>query len=275
MGKGFEEFEPIFGRIKAEWENPNSNSLSSSLLPFLLHVQALDSSRLRIHVTDFHSTWEATRSVQQLEDLRDDVGIGGSWSEFVDYLIASLKSDNVKLVLGGIIGSAKSGGDHGATFAKLIAHKSKGMPLVTISLDRLMNSSANDAMASLSLELFEAFKSKHELVVKEQECSYQLTRRLSAEKEKNESIQNQLDVALFSKRQKLRALAASDKALPTATPIGNLDILPISDSHDSSGNPPMEVRPLSTKVGHRVVPAYRRAKVRGVLLDDTEDGGGN
>lgn len=30
---------------------------------------------------------------------RDTVGIGGSWSEFVDYVIASIKSEDVKLVL--------------------------------------------------------------------------------------------------------------------------------------------------------------------------------
>lgn len=27
------------------------------------------------------------------------MGIGGSWANFVDYLIASVKSDNVKLLL--------------------------------------------------------------------------------------------------------------------------------------------------------------------------------
>lgn len=31
---------------------------------------------------------------------RDTVGIGGSWSEFLDYTVASMKSDNVKLLLG-------------------------------------------------------------------------------------------------------------------------------------------------------------------------------
>lgn len=30
---------------------------------------------------------------------RDNIGVGGSWSEFVDYVIASLKSEDVKLVL--------------------------------------------------------------------------------------------------------------------------------------------------------------------------------
>ena len=28
------------------------------------------------------------------------MGIGGSWSEFLDYTVASLKSENVKLLLG-------------------------------------------------------------------------------------------------------------------------------------------------------------------------------
>ena len=30
---------------------------------------------------------------------RDIIGIGGSWSEFVDYFVASLKSEDLKLVL--------------------------------------------------------------------------------------------------------------------------------------------------------------------------------
>lgn len=33
---------------------------------------------------------------------RDDIGIGGSWSEFVDYLKSSLSSGDVKLILGGL-----------------------------------------------------------------------------------------------------------------------------------------------------------------------------
>lgn len=32
---------------------------------------------------------------------RDSIGIGGSWSDFIDYLIASVKSEDVKLVLEG------------------------------------------------------------------------------------------------------------------------------------------------------------------------------
>lgn len=32
---------------------------------------------------------------------RDEIGIGGSWSEFVDYLVVSLTSGTVKLTLDG------------------------------------------------------------------------------------------------------------------------------------------------------------------------------
>ncbi|CAK9173013.1 unnamed protein product, partial [Ilex paraguariensis] len=63
---GFEDLEPIFGQPKAEWSAPNSTPLR----PLLFHVHALDPSRLRVLVTDFHSnTYEAVRSVQHLEDM--------------------------------------------------------------------------------------------------------------------------------------------------------------------------------------------------------------
>lgn len=35
---------------------------------------------------------------------RDDIGIGGSWSEFLEYLIASLSSGKVKLSMVGTSG---------------------------------------------------------------------------------------------------------------------------------------------------------------------------
>ncbi|KAL0332639.1 UNVERIFIED_CONTAM: hypothetical protein Scaly_2165400 [Sesamum calycinum] len=83
--------------------------------------------------------------------VRDDIGIGGSWSEFVDYVTTSLKSGDVKLVMEDLYESG------GASHAKLIAQKAKGMPL-SISLGKLVNSAASEAMANLSLELYKEFK---------------------------------------------------------------------------------------------------------------------
>ncbi|KAK2966245.1 hypothetical protein RJ640_008228 [Escallonia rubra] len=210
---GFEALlEPIFGEPKAEWSASTATS-PTPLRPHVLHVYALDPSRLTIHVTDFHSsTWEALRSVQQLEDLRDSIGIRGSWSEFLDYVIASMKSEDLKLVLEG------QSNPHGAVNAKLIAQKSKGMPRISIPLTKLVGDAASEAMSNFSLELFKSFKSKHSLLIYEQDCRNQLTRLLSAEQEKNENIQKQLDLVLNSKR--LKSQMSSNEAtsgLPVTT----------------------------------------------------------
>ncbi|XP_077212675.1 U2 small nuclear ribonucleoprotein auxiliary factor-like protein [Tasmannia lanceolata] len=252
MSKSLETFQPKFGEAKAEWENPE---ISEQLLPFLFYVYALDNSRIRIILSDFHSnTWERVRTIQHLEDMRDVVGVGGSWSDFVDYLIESLSSDNVKLVLGGLL---KSTSNSGATYAKLVAHKSKGMPLISLSLDKLVNSSANDAMAYLSLELFKAFKSKHNDVVEEQKRSCQLTARLAAEQEKNESLQNKLNTSAYSSKRTL-------STFPISGAVDGPDTISVAEmptAHDHQ----------SIKGGKRAVPAYRRVKVRGAFLQDTED----
>lgn len=54
-------------------------------------------------------------------------------------------------------------GVSGAANAKLVAQKSKGMPVISISLTELVGSAASAAIANLSLELFKAFKSIHDL----------------------------------------------------------------------------------------------------------------
>ncbi|KAL2521283.1 uncharacterized protein Fot_25206 [Forsythia ovata] len=90
---------------------------------------------------------------------RDNIGIGGNWSEFVDYITASIKSEDVKLI---VEGQSKSGG---ASHAKLIAQKGKGMPRISISLAKLLDGAASQAMAKLSLELHREFKNVHKSLV--------------------------------------------------------------------------------------------------------------
>ncbi|EXB40951.1 hypothetical protein L484_020685 [Morus notabilis] len=245
MAMGLEDLEPIFGEPRVEC--PGNHSVESP--PFLFHVHASDPSHLAIHVTDFHSnTWEALRSVHQLEDMRDDIGIGDSWSEFMDYIMASLKSREVKLILDGHLNS-----DGGAAHAKLVAQKIKVMPVIAISLTKLTGSVASSAMANLSLQLFKAFKST------QQECSIQLQKVTSTERERSESNQSQLEQ--FSKRQKLQMTNSSDKFGVSASLNSGLQSPEKQAARDTG----------STRVASRVVPAYRRARVRGVLLHDTED----
>ncbi|KAG6768527.1 hypothetical protein NC652_019499 [Populus alba x Populus x berolinensis] len=51
----------------------------------LMRIFAPDYNHLKIQVTDYHSnTFEDPKSVMQLDDLRDCIGIGGSWTELVE-----------------------------------------------------------------------------------------------------------------------------------------------------------------------------------------------
>ncbi|KAJ4833517.1 hypothetical protein Tsubulata_030050 [Turnera subulata] len=250
---GFEELQPIFAEPRPEWApSPDSDSDSAPLPRFLMHVFAPDINHLKFHVTDYRrNTFEAVKSVAQLEDLRDSVGIGGSWSDFVDYLIASIKSHDVRLVLDDYSHS------RGAGKARVVAQKSKGMPLISISLTKLADtSSANDAMAYTSFELFKAWKCTQDLAAQEQEHSLKLERAASTEKEKNENIHSQL-----GKRQK--AENNYSKTSDVSAPL-----------HNGTQDSPDKVAardPTPKKVTNRIVPAFRRAKVRGALLQDTED----
>ncbi|GAV67335.1 hypothetical protein CFOL_v3_10841 [Cephalotus follicularis] len=249
----FEEFKPIFVEPKVVL----ANSGSGSTVRFLLHVHTPDSSHMRIFVTDFHfNSWESVRSILQLEDMRDNIGIGGSWSEFIDYIVASFKSEDVKLVLEG-----HSNSDAGPASAKLVAQKSKGMPRIVFALRKVADSTASEAIANLSLELFEAFKSIHHLYIKEREHSLELTKVISDEKEKNESIQSQLE--FHSKRQKSQKMNTSDRS--------NVSSPLISNGQQDNPDKQAPRDPGPTKVANRVVPACRRAKVRGALLQDTEE----
>lgn len=174
--------------------------------------------------------------------------------EFVEYVTASIKSEELKLVLEGHSNS------DGAAHAKLVAQKSKGMPLISISLTKLVGSAASEVMANLSLELFKAFKNEQTSLIEEKERTRQLTKMISDEKERSESMQSQLE--LYSNRRKLQKMNATDKADVSALSNNGLQNSPDKQTARGAG---------STKVANRVVPTYRRAKVRGVLLQDTED----
>ncbi|XP_021899935.1 uncharacterized protein LOC110816176 isoform X2 [Carica papaya] len=253
---GFENFEPIFGEPKTEFLNPVSD------LPprFLFHLFPSDHFHLTLHVTDFRfHTWEAVRSVSQLEDMRDAIGIGGSWSEFVDYMVASIESEEVKLVIEGNLDS------NGATFAKLVAQKAKGMPRMSFPLRRIDDSAAAaEAMAKLSMQLFEAFKRTQHLLLQEKEHSLQLTKMLSAEKEKYEGVQSQLELQLelHMRKKKLQKINSLDKLDASASPVSNAQNSPDKHAAKEMG---------STRVANRIVPAHRRTRTRGVVLQDSGD----
>jgi len=227
-----EKFEAIFGEVVPERSEPGSGLLRRCLF----HVYASDSFHLTVHVTDFVSgVWTTILSISQLDDMRDTVGIGGSWSEFLDYTVASLKSDYVKLLLGDNTASNAV-----VETARLVSQKAKGMPRVIIPLTKMVDSSANEAMANLSLELFRAFKSKRHL-----QGEVSSSAAATDEKDKRDSTHNQLEQHSS----------------------GKLDVLaPATDNRLDS-----PAKQANTTKPAKRVPARRRARKRGALLQDSED----
>nr|XP_010911464.1 uncharacterized protein LOC105037474 isoform X5 [Elaeis guineensis]XP_029118283.1 uncharacterized protein LOC105037474 isoform X5 [Elaeis guineensis] len=211
--KGFEEFEPIFQEIKADWEQENAgDGGDADRRPFLIYVHALDSSRLGIVATDYHfHTWERVVPVPELEDLRDDIGIGGTWSEFVDYLLSSLSAGDVKLIMSG---QPTSGS--------------------------------------------------------ERDHSMRLMGILSSERERNDSLQKQLDALSFLSKRKAPKSKTSDKPSIASDTCNNYDSILASEMQESSEIPSTKDS-HSVKISQRAAPVSRRAKVRGVSLQDIGD----
>ncbi|XP_072972689.1 uncharacterized protein [Typha angustifolia] len=260
--KGFDDFDPIFGEVKVE---SSELGASISLRPLLFYAHALDSSRFQIVVSDFHSlSWDRVLTIPELEDLRDDIGIGGTWSDFVDYFKSSLSMGEVKLVLNG-----QPNSDTGVGYANLMVVKSKGLPRICVSLNRLINSSVDDSIAKFSLALYGALKNQHKNALKEQQHSARLMGILSSEREKNDILQKQLDSLSFLSKSKVPKSKLSDEAPSTSDTITNYDQAIISEVQK-----PLEVSPTkdsqSTRHVQRVAPVSRRARFRGVSIQDTE-----
>ncbi|KAL1556967.1 hypothetical protein AAHA92_12514 [Salvia divinorum] len=246
---------PIFGRVVAEWSSPSRQTSSSAPFLYCVHLNGSDGSALRVVATDFQcNTFQVIRSRQQLEDLRDDIGIGGSWSEFIDYITTSLKSGDVKLVLDGV---SELGG---ASQAKLISQKAKGMPRILLALHKLVNGAASEAMSNLSLELYNGLKDTECSLAEEKGSKYHLQKALATEQEKNADFQKQLNMTFYSGKHKSQKIndrkdqGSSSVIVSAESP----DKKPASDTNSRKGT-------------NRVVPAYRRSKVRGAILNDTED----
>ncbi|KAL5650671.1 hypothetical protein ACJX0J_041480, partial [Zea mays] len=135
---------------------------------------------------------------------QDDVGIAGSCSDFLDYLYSSLSSDQVRL----FFPAAALGPDT----AELVATKAKGLPRITLSLDRVAASALKDVIADFSLALYESYKTRQEHASREQERVSQLMENLDSEREKNEVMQKQLEALSFlDKRKATKPKLVTDK----------------------------------------------------------------
>ncbi|KAJ3681472.1 hypothetical protein LUZ60_015961 [Juncus effusus] len=261
--EGFAGFEAIFGEVKSDIEHESD---------VLFHAYAVDSSRLRIFVTNFRSnSWDRVMTVSDLEDLRDDIGIGGNWNEFLDYLKSSLSTGDVKII---------QNTNSNESDVKLVAFKSKGLPRISLSLNKTTGPLVSDAIANFSLSLFHAFKHKQNDPLKEQERSSQLMQLLSSEKEKNEILQKQLDSLSFLSKRKVSKPKLQDYPSSSSEPTGtgtstgtvsNSDQALLTQTQLPADQVDIKKDPQPAKVTKRVAPVSRRPRVRGVSLKDNDE----
>ncbi|VAH17823.1 unnamed protein product [Triticum turgidum subsp. durum] len=226
-------FGAVFGEAKPEG-HPTAR-------PVLFRAHARSAAALRVVATDCHSlAWDCSLSVSDLDDLRDDVGIGGSWADFLDYLKSSLSSGEVKLLF------------------------------ATDKLHSVTGATTSDIIAEFSLALYGAYRTARELVSKEQEQMSQLMGNLSTEREKNEIMQKQLESLSFLDKRKAtkpKLLADQVPSVSAVTLVSDQVTAPVQQQ--ISVPSPSKAPPA--KVTKRVAPTSRRARVRGALLQDNED----
>ncbi|CAM0152038.1 unnamed protein product [Urochloa decumbens] len=166
----------VFGEAKPEYGGHDADALPRR--PVLFHAHAPSQTPLRVVATDLRSlAWRCSLDLDDLQNLQDDVGIGGSCSDFLDYLYSSFSSAQVKLLF-----PAAQGPDT----AELVATKAKGLPRITLPLHPVAASELKDVIADFSLALYASYKTKQEHASREQERVSQLMESLASEREKNE-----------------------------------------------------------------------------------------
>ncbi|KAH7439025.1 hypothetical protein KP509_04G041400 [Ceratopteris richardii] len=259
-----ETFEAIFGQAEGSLEE----AIPCALLPFVFLLHSSDGKSLRFHVSDFHSnTWQTIRTHELLEDLRDQVGIGGTWDDFIQYIRDAFLSENVKLILGG---PASSIGGHGATTARVVAQKSRGMPRISLNLEKLTGSPAEDVMGLIMVELLKSYRHKSN-ALQIGFCVWMMMLLV----EETKTLQEQVDAAFHRGKRRGRVGASQFSTEITDAPLSQFDSK-VGDTQTTFATQSENNKP---KTSGRVVPLRnkvhlahaKRAKQRGARLAVAED----
>ncbi|WVZ81507.1 hypothetical protein U9M48_028874 [Paspalum notatum var. saurae] len=221
----------VFGEAKTDDE---ADAPPHRPVLFRAHVHAQGQGLLRVVATDLHSlAWHRSLDIDALRDLQDDVGIAGSWSDFLDYLCSSLSSGQVSL-----------------RFPAAPQEQERVSQLMeTLASERVgyIPSSPPYVLVLLFMLLLDEYKW-----------------------EKNEVMQKQLEALSFlDKRKSTKPKLGTDQVPSVSVPPPSSDQVVIPAQQKTSVASPARVP--TAKATKRVAPAPRRARVRGALLQDTEE----
>jgi len=268
MGETLKGFEPIYGTIQGQIEE----ATFQEQYPFLFCLRAKDDTHLQFFTTDFHSnTWLVEKSIGELEELRDDVGVGESWEDFIGYMRDAFASGNVKMVLGGPMGS------RGHASAKVRAQKVKGTPRIDLKLSKLEGNAAHDIMGAIVNSLFKVFQACSSALSAENAHVAYLSAALADEKARADRMQQQIDTANFSGRRKQRAALTLPDLPPTGTfsgeklPLRNAT-LPTAQTGIPEAGKAEKVVSKHAHLGPRVyaAPSARRGRRMGTVISTGE-----
>jgi len=251
----------VFGEARPENGDHDADALPRR--PVLFHAHAHSQGPLRVVATDLRSlAWHCSLDLDDLQDLQDDVGIGGSCSDFLDYLFSSFSSAQAKLVFPA---------SQGADTAQLVATKAKGLPRITISLHPVDTSALKDVIADFSLALYASYKTKQEHASREQERVSRLMESLASERQKkNEVMQKQLEALSFlDKRKATKPKVVADQVPSVSGAPLSSDQVIVPAQQQTSVASPSKVPPA--KATKRVAHVSRRTRVRGALLQDADE----
>ncbi|CAM6120634.1 unnamed protein product [Calypogeia fissa] len=263
-----EAWEALFGEAKGEVESSGITSSSRSgvqgeFLPFLFSLSQKDAHHLRLSVSDFHSqTWQGDFSVQELQDIRDDVGIGEILDDLLSYLKSAFSSENVRFLLKELDQS---------TAGRLVSQKVRGTPFVSLSVKSLEGSVADEAKGAIAMGNFRAFKALSSSLASEKAQVAALKGALTTEKAKAEKLHNQIDASNLSFRSRRlnrnhSPLFATQQEPQEALP------LPATVSGALKDGTEMAVPKASgNKSRVHVAPPSRRVKQRGTVIKESTD----
>lgn len=182
-------------------------------------------------------------------------------------------------------GSLSAIASEGATSAKLVGQKAKGTPKFRVKLTKLQGIAATDAMGTISVEMFNVFRSQAASLSSETARTLQLSTAFLHEKARADVLQERLDALSFNKKKsRFRPMLAFDD--PTMTqPLAtqNTMIASVLEDFSTPGIQPTgpstqtesKVKP-ATKTIHapprlRAAPIMRRSKRRKDAEDDDDE----
>ncbi|GBG76883.1 hypothetical protein CBR_g23098 [Chara braunii] len=247
VSESLSDFRTVFGKIQQGGDPVRAPAagLPHPLIFCISAESAEDSVRRRelsVVVTDFRGrTWATSRSLSDLEELREDIGVGGTWIDFLHFLRDSFAGENVQFSAvddgsnhhlsdirtpttttptssrsipfssssssstpagkGVALAAAAAGGGGGGGVAKLVGQKAKMTPKVRFMLRALRGVDLEEATAKMAFALLEDHTACLKASAMAAEEALKAKMELQAERKRSEFLQSEVEDLKIGRRR--------------------------------------------------------------------------